>query len=106
MKILKTLVSIEGEGNLYTCDTIQYEGKMWLVPQWIDTLGTGKSMPVRIIQLDVLPHQKSSFAGHDFVLTYPIPKAVFSEGRIPSGSKDKYIVIEKPHIYQGSDSIH
>ena len=36
-KIFKTLVSIEGGGgSVFQMDTIEYEGKKWLVPKWLE----------------------------------------------------------------------
>ena len=52
MKIFETLGSLEDEEKLYTCDTIQYEVKMLIVPQWLDQISTEKTMPVLIILLD------------------------------------------------------
>lgn len=102
MKIYKTMFVIEGESAFRSMDTIQYEGKMWLVPEWLDI---EKTKPARIILLDVLPHQKTLFAVNDFALNDPIPKAVLN-GKIPSKIANKYIVVEKPHIYPGSYSVH
>lgn len=105
MKIYKTLISFDDEGKIYKCDTIRFEGKFWLVSRWLDPPGTGNTMPERIVLLDALPHQKMSFAGCDFLLRHPIPKAVLY-GEIPSELKNKYVVIDRPRLYPGCDSIH
>ena len=96
MKILKTWMLLDGEHHLV--DTIEYEGKFWLVTEWIDSRSEGWSMPARIILLDVLPHKRvASGNPADYVVEYPIPKSVF-DGQIPKQSKYKFVVIERPEI--------
>jgi len=96
MKILKTLFSLEGKG-LILCDTIEYEGQLWLVPEWIyDTPSKGFSRPARIIQITYLP-KSGRFGKADYLLQNPVPKAVF-EGHVPSELKNVYVVIENPKI--------
>ena len=99
MEILTTIIFFSDipEGNIYKCDTIEYEGKMWLVPEWLDSPREGWRKPARIICLDVLPHQKSPGGPSDFVLNGGIPKSVF-DGQIPTPPEDVYIVIECPDI--------
>lgn len=99
-KILKTLISFSDldDGFLYRVDTIEYQGKFWLVPTWLDKPTEGWRIPERIICLDVLPHQKTGTSDPaDFVLSHGIPKSVF-DGRIPPQSEDSYIVVERPDI--------
>ena len=100
MNILKTMMAISdsGVGKIYKVDTIEYQGKHWVVPEWIENKAEGWSSPVRIILLDVLPHQKSPGGPGDFVLTYGIPRCVFYEGLIPIRSKYYWKVIERPDI--------
>lgn len=93
MKIFKTLVP--AEDGLFSCDTIEYEGKLWLVPEWFDeTPKKGYSRPVRIICMETLEHS-APFGENDYVLKDPIPKAVL-DGHVPQGLENKYIVIENP----------
>jgi hypothetical protein len=100
MKILKTMMAISDaeDGRIYKVDTIEHEGKFWIVPEWIDNKVTGWSSPTRIILLDVLPHQKSPGGPADFVLNYGMPKSVFYEGRIPPQPEHRFVVIENPDI--------
>ncbi len=95
-KILKTMVAIQSEG-IFLCDTIEYEGKLWLVPEWLDNPSKGYSMPARIICLTFLPHTHG-FSEDEFVLQNPIPKSVF-DGHIPLELRNSYIVIENPEIF-------
>ncbi|MGA7579190.1 MAG: hypothetical protein ACLQUW_13235 [Desulfobaccales bacterium] len=98
-KIFKTLVSIEGGGgSIFQMDTIEYEGKKWLVPKWLEAPTEGWKRPERIICLDTLAHSKapSGFEA-DFVLNHPIPTVVLSGG-IPIRSISVIRVIEHPDI--------
>lgn len=99
MKIFKTLMffSDVAEGQIYRIDTIGYQGKMWLVPEWLDSPREGWRVPARIICLDVLPHQTSPGGPADFVLNTGIPKAVF-DGEIQPEQESGYVVIEHPDI--------
>jgi len=110
MKIYKTAVLvytkyIEGdkaptvEGYTYI-DTIEHEGKLWLVPSWTYNTNEGWKRPERIICLTQLPHKKV-FPGDgvpaDFVLEYPIPITVLDDHNLiplPDGAK----VIDYPDI--------
>jgi len=96
MKILKTLMPLEGEG-LILCDTIEYEGELWLVPEWIyDTPSKGLSNPARIICMTFL-RKTGPFPKTDYTLSDPIPKSVF-EGHISEELKSFYRVIQNPKI--------
>ena len=96
MKIFKTVVSFIGEINRYKVDTIEYEGKMWLVPVWLDSETEDISMPARIICLDNLPYQKiQEGTDYHFVLNCPIPRSIVG------GKNQNYKeiwVIERPNI--------
>lgn len=95
MKIFKTLVSFED--GIFSCDTIEYKGKLWLVPEWLDgEPKKGYSKPVRIICMSSL-EQSDSFEENDYVLKDPIPKAVL-DGHVPQGLENKYVVKENPPI--------
>jgi hypothetical protein len=100
MKILKTAVALEGDnsGSIYQMDTIEWQGKNWLVPQWLEAPQLGYSIPARIICLDYLPHQKTAGGNFgDFVLNQPLPKAMF-EGPLPKTPTALPAVIERPDI--------
>ncbi len=101
MKIYKTVVAISGDpkyqGKVFAMPTIEYEGKMWLVPDWIVHREKGYMRPVRIILLDTLPHQKSGGPDRDYILNSPLPKAVY-DGQTPPQSEVQYVVIEAPDI--------
>lgn len=96
MTILKTLVPMD-EG-LISFDTIEYEGMLWLVPQWIDTPRKGWSRPVRIVCLTILPYGRAPPGWPDqYTLQNPIPKDVLN-GQVPPQLAAQYVVIESPDI--------
>ncbi len=102
MKITATLTAISGdpkrENELLLMDTIEHEGKQWLVPEWLEAPTEGWKKPARIICLDGVPRDPlpPSYPAK-FVLKNPIPKAVL-DGQIPSGTEAEYVVIEAPDI--------
>jgi hypothetical protein len=79
MKIMKTMVGNDRDGSLQKADTIEYEGKLWLVPHWLDSPAEGVRRPNRLIRLDSLRHQQvasGSQYGVDYFLNEPIAKAL------------------------------
>ena len=100
-KIFQTAVIISGDpdskGRPFRMDTIEHEGKMWLVPAWIDLRTEGYSMPVRIVCLDTLGYRPSRMKSLDFLLNDPISKAVL-DGQIPPQAEADYLVVERPDI--------
>lgn len=98
MKIYKTLLGIEGEiGHLSQMDTIEFEGRFWLVPSWLTNQTERYETPVRIICLSSLPHERASGIAADFVLTGQLPRVVV-EGRVPQEIESVYKVIDRPDI--------
>jgi hypothetical protein len=97
MTVLKTLIAIEGTNEICRVDTIQYEGKLWLVPEWLESPTQGWKKPKRIILLDGLQYQRlrpGDLRGN-FLLNAPIPRAVI-DGRAPNAEDNGYVVIETP----------
>src|SRR4030042_3567666 len=100
MKIYTTLITFTDAdlGKILKCDTIEFENKLWLVPEWLENATTGKMQPLRIIRLDCLPHQKiQNSTPADFVLNTPIPKCVFG-GEIPPQTTLNFQIVESPEI--------
>src|SRR6476660_1293076 len=56
IEVLKVCIC-SGGGASQECDAIKYDGKLWLVPQWLDEPGSGTTKPRRIIRIDSLPHE-------------------------------------------------
>jgi hypothetical protein len=79
MKILKVMViGVEG-GTISKCDGIEYEGKLWLVPNWLDIPAQGVTKPARLIRFDTLPHEAlpAGSAFGDYILNMPMPTELF-----------------------------
>lgn len=99
MKILKTIVGSAETGALYLIDTIEHEGKLWLVPQWLDEPIRKVSKPARLIRLDILPFQsmKGSKYPADYVLNGPMPTALL-ELKTPKEPISGFEVRELPEL--------
>jgi hypothetical protein len=92
-RIFKTYVT---DGiSVFPMDTIEYEGKFWLVPIWLESPTEEWRTPARLIGLPNLHTQdlRGTQAPVDFAVQVPIPKAVL-EGKTTTG----YSVIERPPI--------
>ena len=94
MKILEATVIVDGK--IMSMDVIEHQGAFWLVPEWLDNIAEGVSMPRRIVSLATIPHEKMS-GNPDFVVSYPVPKSVF-DGTAPSEIASVYVVKELPEI--------
>jgi hypothetical protein len=102
MKIFKAKVAA-GDG-IYNVDAIEYQGKLWLVPHWLDNLATGETTPTRIVRFDNLEYKdvRGSSLG-DFVLTRPIPKALL-DVETPKQSIAGFEYIELPAVKKPPDA--
>lgn len=78
--VLRTMVRFD-DGEIEHVDTVIHDGKLWIVPFWLDTSRAG-----RLIRIDSLPHQNSSFPGQNFVLNVTMPRTLFSR-HLPSQVK-------------------
>ena len=98
MKIYTTVLSFTGESSIHACDTIELDGKLWLVPRWLSNLVEGTRTPLRIICMDGLSYQKMppNFQ-EDFVLNNPIPKCVL-DGEVPDDTTFEFVIVESPDI--------
>ena len=98
IKVLKVGVG-SGGGAIQECDAIKYDGKLWLVPQWLDEPGSGTTKPRRIIRIDSLPHEPMTNPafGLDFILNGPLPKAVLDGVATPEQAA-QYEIVELPEI--------
>lgn len=95
MKVFKTLVA--SEGGIYKFDTIEYQGGLWLVPKWIDMPSEGYVSPMRLIRMDVLPHQRTPGGPGDYMLNHPVPRAVL-DGNVSPQSAKAFVVLEQPDL--------
>jgi hypothetical protein len=60
MKISKTLVQVSDDGSLLACDTIEHEGKLWLVIHWMKGQAEGTERPAYMICLHGVPMNQRS----------------------------------------------
>lgn len=92
----KALVPVGNE--VWTIDGLEYDGRLWLVPEWLDIRDEGLTTPARRILMDALPHHR--VRGQDlvrFIVNCQIPKAVL-EGRTQSTPEREFHVETEPRI--------
>ena len=78
MKIYKTVIQ-QSDGSISECDTIEYKGKLWLVPAWNKEPDKGIERPARLIGLQGLPLQKREADRRgDYLLSIPLSKAILT----------------------------
>lgn len=96
--MLKTAVGSD-DGAIYTVDTIEFEGGLWLVPAWLEAPTEGWRTPARIVRIDTHPHQRldEPFGPHNVVLNVPVPKAVL-DGRVRPTKGAKFEVRDRPAL--------
>lgn len=106
MKRFTAMIAVEGSSSIDNCDGIEYEGRDWLVPLWLDTPDGEWTSPERIVPLDQLPQtQKGNFAGASYVVGAPIPRAVM-HGSVSHELADRYGVILSPPIRLKRETMH
>ena len=74
-------------------DAIEFDNKLWLVPEGYVNAKEGLTSPVRIIRFDHLRYQQLDGKPYHFQLNDPIPEDVLDGKTI-----DKYEVHENPDI--------
>lgn len=103
--IFKTMIS-DGS-SIFPADTIEHEGKLWLVLRWLVPPSREWREPERLICLSNLMLQDLRGMANrpaDFSLPVPLPKVLFEP--IPKLPVEQYVVIEHPHIRFRMPSTH
>jgi hypothetical protein len=103
--IFKTMVS-DGS-SVFPVDTIEYEGRLWLVMRWLVPPSREWREPERLICISNLNFQDLRGMPNrpaDFSLSVPLPKVLFDP--IPKLPIEQYLVVEHPHIRFRMPSIH
>jgi hypothetical protein len=108
VEVFKVLVPFSDVGTMDKVDAIEYQGKIWLVPQWHEYPSLGVKKPVRIVHLGSNGLKPSQFAGCRYIAEVMLlPKAVL-EGHAPPQAPIE--VVESPDISiripVGSDLLH
>jgi hypothetical protein len=99
MKVLKAMFSVEGDNKIMQGSTLEYEGLLWLVAEWLVNPTEGLAKPRRLIALDPFRLQRfpqETAFGHA-AANNPIPKGLF-EYPIPSQLAGKFPVLDEPDI--------
>ena len=97
-KIFTAMFGNDTDGIVHKCDAIEYDGKLWLVPHWLEVLQQRVSKPARMIRFDNQPHQAlcgSKFG--DYLLNGPVPKALL-ERTTPGQPIAGFEYVELPDI--------
>jgi hypothetical protein len=99
IKLLKVMMAVEGEPEIFDCPAMEYEGAVWLVPRWLPMSEEGYVMPERIIRLDQFAHQKLAQPDDpaDYVINVPVSKMLF-QGPISDELKSQFVVLARPGI--------
>ena len=94
MRVYRTIIQIEDDGSSGLCDMIEYQGEMWLVPEWLPGSRPKTERPARIIYVpkDRLKSATSSYQA-DYFLESPVSKDALA-GRQTADSR----VVENPTI--------
>jgi hypothetical protein len=96
-------VMLRDDGEPLIVDAIEYDGKWWIVPQWLQGPIEGTLRPVRIICLDNLELDRSGLGRRtDWTLETPLSRDVL-EGRAISQVP---LVIERPNIILRDSDFH
>src|SRR5258708_4575562 len=75
--VFDTILSFdEGGANLHRVDTIEHQGKLWLVGQWLEVQAEGYRIPARIIYPPHRFQPNPKPEGPRYSLSGPVSKAV------------------------------
>ena len=98
-RVYKTVVFVGSPSTLHTIDTIEHEGRHWLVGGWLENPASGYRIPARLIcpvRLGFQPNANPLPQGPDFSISGTLPKAVV-DAFLPIGAPD-FEVLERPDL--------
>lgn len=88
------IASVACGTQIRNVDAVAYDGKLWLVPMWIDRDDSEWSRPLRMIRIDNHRHQKP--AGQwDLLVSKPVPASLLDD---PKALDARYEVLELPPV--------
>jgi hypothetical protein len=97
----RTILVLRDDGELFVADAIDYEGKLWLVPEWIPGPEIRCERPTRLICLDDLQViEADSRYQADLELVRPLPKSFLDGREVMEGVS----VINRPDIFRRLDT--
>ena len=97
----QTILVLRDDGELFVADAIDYEGKLWLVPEWIPGPELRCERPTRLICLDDLQVvEADSRHQADLELVRPLPKSFLDGREVMEGVS----VINRPDIFRRVDT--
>ena len=97
-RIFRAFAGNDTDGANHKIDAIEYDGKLWLVPHWLEIPAKRVSMPARIIRFDNLQPQSAQGSPlGDYFLNVPIPK-VLLERTTPKQQVIGFEYVELPDI--------
>jgi hypothetical protein len=89
----------DGKSAPVTVPAIEYEGRVWLAPHWIETQEQGVRIPKHIIPIDLFRGQKVDppQPGMDFVVNAGLLRQLLDE-EIPTELKNKLEIVDRPNV--------
>ena len=97
LQVRQIMAVVEGTDEYRVLDTIEFEGKLWFVPGWLDSPDKKAKRPARIVCLDGLQFDRRNGPGPEFLLRVPLPKSLFEPGWSEVGPP--YVVEDLPPIF-------
>ena len=97
MAVRKVMFMNSDGGALFIGDAIEHEGKLWLVPEWLEGPTKGTECPTRIVCLDGMPLSKPGPQYQDranWFLSTPLHTEILKGRRVSQNP----LVIERPDI--------
>lgn len=92
MSDLKFTLVGSDDGKIWKIDTIEHEGELWLVPEWLEVTYPAGQLPKRAIRLTGLDYEDCPNPDADYFLKSPIPKAVLF-GPTPPEEATGFVVV-------------
>jgi hypothetical protein len=99
---VRIFVSVVWCGNgVLEVDAIKHDGRVWLVPNWLDHVDEGYMTPERIVGLHAIRHRQLEPPLKDYEVDYlvneTVPEAVLS-GEPSNEQVKKYDIQMRPDI--------
>lgn len=83
--ILIAMVAI-GSG-IHRVEAIEFEGELWLVPNWFEHPGEGWMQPARMVSLKAVRHHRVAANDFQIVVEVPLPADMMSPRRATETAK-------------------